>query len=245
MNKFYLSLALVGLGGCSSLTPADDPVYFRITDIEARLIRIERVLENDSLIALAGDISSLRTEVQQLLGEVETLRFELDNQADGNRDLYLDLDQRMQDLEAAQQRLSSMPSGGGAAVAGLTDQQAYDAALALVDQRDFAAAQAAFESFLASYRASDLRSNAQYWLAETHYAQLSFETALREFQRVLDEYPASNKFPDALVKIGFSQQFLGNNDAASQALSRVVREFPGTEAASTAQQRLNEINRGR
>ena len=246
MNKVYSILAAAGLAGCSSLTPADDPVYFRITDVEARLIRIERVLENDSLIALAGDISSLRTEVQQLLGEVETLRFELDNQAAGNRDLYLDLDQRLQDLEANQQRLASLPtSSGGAPVAGLTDQQAYDAALALVDRRDFAAAQAAFESFLASYRISDLRANAQYWLAETHYGQLSFDTALREFQRVIDEYPQSNKFPDALLKIGYSQQLLGNNDAARQALTRVVREFQGTSVAAMAQQRLDEINRGR
>ena len=77
MKKALIIPAVLALPACSSLTPVDDPVYLRITDVEARLIRIERVLESDSLVALAGDINSLRAEVQQLLGQVENLSFEL------------------------------------------------------------------------------------------------------------------------------------------------------------------------
>ena len=242
MRYFLVLSAVAGLAACSSLTPINDPVYLRIDDIEARLIRIERVLENESLIALAGDISTLRTELQQLLGEVETLRFQLEGQADGNRSLYLDLDRRMSELEAAQQRLRSMPTAGsGAPFAGASDQQAYDAAFALVESQNFAAAQAAFEAFLAAYPASGLRANAQYWLAETHYAQLSFSTALAEFQRVIDEYPASTKLQDALVKIGYCYHELGDTDSARQVLLQVVRRFSGTSAADLAQQRLTRI----
>jgi tol-pal system protein YbgF len=236
--------AVFCLPACSSLTPVDDPVYLRITDLEARLLRIERVLENESLISLAGDISSLRTEVQQLLGEVETLGFELNNQAEGNRSLYTDLDRRLQDLEAAQRQLGSMPlssSGGGAPVAGLGDQQAYDAAFGLVEAQNYTGAQTAFESFLRGYPQSALRANAQYWLAETHYAQLSFRTALAEFQRVVVDYPLSNKLPDALLKIGYSNHELGNPDAAREALLRVLREFPATDYANLAEQRLARI----
>ncbi len=240
-NLTVLGLATV-LAGCSSLTPADDPVYLRITDIEARLIRLERVLENESLISLASDISSLRTEVQALLGEVETLRFEVDGQADGNRSLYLNLDERLAELEAAQERMRSMPAvGGQAPVAAVTDQQAYDAAFALIGAGDYAGAQRAFESFLATYLNSTRRFNAQYWLAEAHYAQLEFQTALAEFQRVLDNYPQSNKVPDALLKIGYTQQQLGNLDAARRALRQVIGEYPGTDAASLAEGRLSQI----
>ena len=242
MKKLFLLSSAVGLSACSSLTPVNDPVYLRITDLEARLIRIERVLENDSLIALAGDIASLRNEVQVLLGEVETLGFQLENQADGNRSLYLDLDERLNDLADAQERLQSMPSAAaGAPFGGATDQQAYDAAFALIERRDYAASQAAFEGFLASYRSSPLRGNAQYWLAETHYAQLAFTTALPEFQRVIDDYSQSAKFPDALLKIGFSNYELRNFDAARQALLQVLRQFPGTRTATLAEDRLTRI----
>jgi tol-pal system protein YbgF len=237
-----LLLGALSLAGCSSLTPTNDPVYLRITDMEARLIRIERVLENESLISLAQDIASLRTEVQTLLGDTETLRYELDNQSDRQRDLYVDLDQRLSAIEAAQSRQASMPSGpavGGDAT--LTDAQAYDAAFARIQQQDWVGAQAAFEGFLVAYPVSQRRSNAQYWLGETLYAQLDFRAALAEFQKVLDQYPQSSKMPDALLKIGFSNYELGNSDRAREALLRVVREYPDTSAAGEAEKRLQRI----
>lgn len=241
-HLYLLSLVLI-LPACSSLTPVNDPVYLRITDIEARLIRIERVLENESLISLAGDIAALRSEVQTLLGEVETLGFELENQAQGNRSLYIDLDQRLNELATAQERLRSAPvaSAPGGGLVGVTDQQAYDAAFALIESREYTSAQAAFESFLATYPASQLRGNAQYWLAETHYAQLEFSVALPEFQRVIDEYPLSTKMPDALLKIGFCNHELGDYNAARQALLQLMRDFPGTVASDLAEARLSRI----
>jgi tol-pal system protein YbgF len=242
VKKLYLLSCALILPACSSLTPVNDPVYLRITDIEARLIRIERVLENESLISLAGDIASLRSEVQSLLGEVETLGFELENQAEGNRDLYLDLDRRLSELSDAQTRLQSTPSAAsGAAGAAVTDQKAYDDAFAMVSSRNYAAARTAFESFLATYPASQLRGNAQYWLAETYYAQLDFAAALTEFQRVINNYPQSAKLPDALLKIGFCNDELGNTNAARQALMQVIRQFEGTSAADQAEARLSRL----
>jgi len=91
--------ALAALAGCTTITPTDDPVYLRIQDIEARLMRIERVVNNESLIELAGQIEQLRTDVGALRGEVETLRFESESAGDRQRELYLDIDQRLQALE--------------------------------------------------------------------------------------------------------------------------------------------------
>jgi tol-pal system protein YbgF len=231
------------LTACSSLTPVNDPVYFRIEDIEARLIRIERVLENESLVALAGEINSLRSETRTLLGEVETLRFQLENQSEGQRTNYLVLDERLREIELAQERMSSMPVGPtGAPVAAMTDQQAYDAAFAMIERGDYAAGQQAMQQFLVTYPASSLRSNAQYWLGEAIYAQAEFASAMAEFQKVLRDYPQSNKVPDALVKIGLSQYGLGNLDAAQQTLMQVLREYADTPAAATAEQRLTRIS---
>jgi tol-pal system protein YbgF len=245
VRKTLLLTALAGLAACSSLTPIDDPVYLRINDIEARLIRIERVLENESLIQLAADISSLRTEVQAMRGEIETIGFEVDRQGTQQGDLYDDLDRRLSQIEDAQSRIGvpavGQASGAGTGSGGFTDQQAYDAALRLIEQQNFKAAQTAFENFLASYPASGLRSNAQYWLAESHYGQLSFQTALAEFQRVIEGYPESAKVPDAMLKVGYSQFQMRNYSAARQTLVRVIREFPGTPVATSAEQKLREI----
>lgn len=242
-----ISLCLAAsLAACSSLTPVDDPVYLRIQDLDARLIRIERVLNNDSLISLASDVSSVRSDVQSLQGDIETLRHDLDEQSERQRDLYVDLDGRLAQLESAQSRSASVPGPGGAAPGGgggtsVSDQQAYDAAFNLVQTQNFAEAQAAFANFLATYPQSAYRANAQYWLGETYYGQLAFMSALDEFRKVVDNYPDSSKVPDALLKMGYCYDELGRPDAARQALLRVVREFPATQAADLADQRLARI----
>jgi tol-pal system protein YbgF len=254
-----LLLALAALGACTSLTPVDDPLYLRLNDVEARLIRVERAMENEGLISLANEISSMRTEVQALRGEVETLTFETESQATRQRDLYVDLDERLAALESSRSVVSGSSQGGfgvagqagvagGAAAAGvgltqLTDQQAYDAAYQLIVQRQYSQALAAFESFLRNYPASALRDNAQYWLAEMHYVQTSYSTALPEFERVISEYPQSDKLADAMLKVGYCNYELGNFNAARQSLMQVVRLYPDTGAADLAQERLAQIAR--
>ncbi len=95
--------------GCSTLTPTEDPVYLKMTDLEARVIRIERVVENQSLIQLASELDQLRTETTQLRGEIETLRFETENSDNRQRELYVDVDRRLQSLEQQQQRAFTPP----------------------------------------------------------------------------------------------------------------------------------------
>lgn len=237
-----LSLVLV-VAGCSTLTPADDPVYLRVTDLDARLIRIERLFENESLIQLATQVDQLRAETQSLRGEIETLRFETAGAAERQRDLYIDVDQRLQSIEQAQAARSVAPAAGGAfaPAASGDDQASYDAAFALVQSRRYEEAAAAFTSFMVNFPDSRLSDNAQYWYAETQYVQQEFTAALAEFQKVLDDYPQSAKLPDALLKVGYCNFELRRFDAARTALQEVARLYPETTAARLAEQRLERI----
>jgi tol-pal system protein YbgF len=233
------------------MTPSTDPVALQVTDLEARLIRIERVVENQSLIELASQLSQLQAETQSLRGEIETLRFESESAAARQRDLYVDVDQRLQNLEQSQARAATLPAapgsaagGGGAAqAAAVNDQQAYNTAFELIQARRYDEAAAGFNRFLTAYPNSLLRDNAQYWLAETYYVRRQFAEALPEFQRVLDVYPQSAKLPDALLKVGYCNHELQRFDAAREALQQVTRMYPDTTAARLATQRLERIGR--
>jgi tol-pal system protein YbgF len=249
-------LSVAVLAGCSPLTPTTDPVYLRIQDLEARLIRIERVMENESLIELATQLSQLQAETASLRGELETLRYESENAATRDRDLYVDLDTRLQNLERGQVRGGVPPTaqapgpapglgtgpGPVAAAPAVGDQDAYNAAFALIQARRYEDATRAFTDFLVLYPGSLLRDNAQYWLAETYYVRRQFSTALPEFQAVLDDYPQSAKQPDALLKVGYCNHELGQLDAARAALREVQRLYPDTTAARLATQRLERIS---
>ncbi len=257
--RFATLAALVAAVGCSTMTPADDPVALRLTDVEARLMRIERVVQNESLIELASSIQQLEAQVQSLRGEIETLRFESENAAGRQRELYLDVDRRLQAIEsqgrgggfgaAPPAASGGFPAAGGGALGAPTpsvstqggDQQAYQAAFELIQARRYQDANRAFTEFLSTYASSPLADNAQYWLAETHYVQRDFAGALPHFQRVIDNYPRSAKIPDALLKIGYCNAELNNVSAARTALERVVREFPESTAARLAQERLGRL----
>ena len=248
MRASIVALSMVALAGCSSLTPTTDPVYLRLQDMDARLIRIERVVENESLIELATQLSQLQAETASLRGEIETLRYESENAAQRDRDLYIDVDNRLQNLERGQARAPAPPVGEAAvpgpavaAAPSVGDQEAYNAAFELIQGRRYEQATRAFTDFLANYPQSALRDNAQYWLAETYYVRRQFAEALPQFQKVLDEYPRSAKLPDALLKVGYCNHELGQRDAARAALREVQRLYPDTTAARLATRRLERI----
>jgi tol-pal system protein YbgF len=258
---FHIGLtAAIVASGCSSLSPTEDPVALRMQDLEARLIRVERVVENQSLVQLSSEVERLRSETAALRGEIETLRFESENSDSRQRELYADVDRRLQSLETAPQGFSapppSVPPGPvGAPSLGApsepaptvaarpvgSDQQNYQAAFDMISARRYEEAGAAFETFLAQFPTSPLADNAQYWLAETYYVRGQFDTALPEFRKVLEEYPQSAKLPDALLKVGYCQVELGDNSAARTSLQEVMRQFPDTTAARLASQRLSGL----
>jgi tol-pal system protein YbgF len=261
VKNLLVPIAAVAVVGCSSLTPAEDPVYLKLTDLEARLIRIERVFENESLIQLSTDLERLRSETSALRGEIETLRFETEGSATRQRELYVDVDNRLQALEQSRAAsfgavpppvqggfgASPSPSPSQAAAAPPprptgTDQQNYQAAFEMIQARRYPEAGTAFREFLTAFPSSPLRDNAQYWLAETYYVQRQFQAALPEFQKVIDDYPQSAKVADALLKVGYCQDELNNDSAARTALQQVMRQFPDTTAARLASQRLERVS---
>ena len=67
--------------------------------LEARLVRLERLLENQTLVDLATRLESLQREVQQMLGEMEEQSHAMEGLKKRQRDLYLDIDQRLKKLE--------------------------------------------------------------------------------------------------------------------------------------------------
>ena len=111
MKKLHPAFAAAILAsGCSSLSPSEDPVALRMQDLEARLIRIERIVENQSLVELSSEVERLRSEASALRGELETLRFETENSDSRQRELYVDVDRRLQSLESEPRAFEPPPS---------------------------------------------------------------------------------------------------------------------------------------
>ncbi len=76
--------------------------------IEARLSRLERLLENKVLINLSQRLSELEGQLQQVQGEVELQIHKQDEMVRKQQAIYLDLDERLEALEAALSRASEV-----------------------------------------------------------------------------------------------------------------------------------------
>jgi tol-pal system protein YbgF len=247
--RALLLAPLFALGGCELMQPqGEDPVLVKLTELEQRLAAIERVVQNQSLVNMTQQVSSLERRSDELQGRIEELEHHASTTAERQRDLYIDLDARIQELETAVQsrHAPSVLDGGTLSpgqlpVPGGSDRDNYQAAFELLKEQRYEPAAMAFEQFLKSYPDSELADNAQYWLAESYYVTQGFDRALADFRIVITRYPDSRKVPDALLKMGYCNYELKQWEAARTALRRVQDEFPETTAARLAGQRLQRM----
>jgi tol-pal system protein YbgF len=114
----------------------------------------------------------------------------------------------------------------------------YRAAVELVKAAKLDEAVVALRAFITQYPRHDYADNAQYWLGEAFYGQKDYGRALVEFRRVVEVYPRGNKVPDALLKVGYCHQALGQRDKARAVLEQVVNTYPKSEPATLAAKRL-------
>ena len=254
-GSFGLSAACVAalaMVGCASTPPEQDPVQIKLNDLDTRLVRIERVLANQSLLDLANQNEAVHSDLRAMHNDIDQLTNSLEAGRKQQRDLYADLDRRMKALEsrggagAGSGAAGSGDAGAGgsgtdSAAGAADDKAAYQAAFDLLKNSLYDRAIAAFQKFLVAYPTSQLADNAQYWLGEAYYVNKSFPEAQAAFQRVVDKYPQSRKRPDALLKIGYCQYESKQWDQAKGTLTQVTSQFADTPAAHLAQQRLDKM----
>lgn len=219
-----------------------------------------RKLESQALLDMLSKIDAVQNETQALRSQVEELNHELENQKQRQRDLYLDMDRRLRDVEAGRQGTAASAATtaprtpmavigpGVSATAAVQapgdpakERELYQQAFNDLKDGRYDQAISQFRSFLASYPNGEYSGNAQYWIGEANYVTRRFPEAEQEFRKVLERYPGSSKSGDAGLKLGYTYYELGNWSAASKTLSEVVARFPNSTAARLADTRLQKM----
>ena len=251
MKALRIGLATAVLLSSATLMAA--PTTSERLDVLER--RVSRVTE------LTLQMDEVQRENRQLRGEIENLGYEIEQLKRKQRDIYLDIDQRLSGGQGAgtppAEEPAATPEADPAAVAienrspaplvasgnRSKIQAEYQAAYDLLSpqQRRYDDAAKAFASFLKKYPQDPLAPNAQYWLGEANYVSQHNAEAQQAFELVVERYPDSTKAPGALFKIGRLQQAAGNNDAARASFERVLTDYPDSPAAGLARQRLGQL----
>lgn len=105
-------------------------------------------------------------------------------------------------------------------------KQLYETAYGYLLQRDYGAAEVAFDDFLKRFPSDSLSGNAQYWLGESHFVRGQYKAAASAFLKGYQTYAQSAKAPDSLLKLAMSLDRLGQKDAACSSYSELNTKFP-------------------
>jgi tol-pal system protein YbgF len=225
--------------------------------LDVRLQRLERRVAVISDLVL--QVEGLKRSNRELLGRVETLEYRLQKLERKQRELYLDLDQRIGALqggtpsagqpsteagtEKAKASPAPVPKSSGKPANPREVRKAYDAAYALLQppKRDYQKAIAAFSKFLERYPRNEFTDNALYWLGETYYVTGDNQSALARFDELLQQFPASEKAPGALLKKGYILQAMGRKKEARAVFQKLVQQYPDASVARMARSRLKQL----
>ncbi len=247
-------VSFAGFFGDEKAREQIDALQKQTQTMEARIVGMEELLKSNALIELYSQVEGFKTELGKLTGQIEVLTEENKLLRKQQKDFYLDLDNRLNQIESGSRESRNIsPSDPDSSVAlpsevetvtqqvDVPEQEAYQAGYNLFREGDYLAAISHFDQFLKQYSTSNLAPGAAYWIGNAHYALRNFKEAISAQQRVIDQYPRSAKVPDALLNIASSQFELPDVSAAKKTLESLIQKYPNSEAAGKAKKRLASL----
>jgi len=262
LHLVVLLMATLAAAACTPLSRTGEeplsPEEVRMRAVEGKLNEVNRrinAVENK-------DDTRTQDELRTLRGEVERLRFELDTQSRRSKDVGSDIERRLQKLEtqpvaavpAVDATLGPVtppvvppvvyapaaPASGDNSATAAEEQAAYLKAFDYLKAGKYDNAIVAFRGMLDKWPQGNFADNGWYWLGESQYVKRQYKPALESYTALVTRFPASPKVPDALFKSGLTQVELQQADQAKVSWRRVIKDYPNSNAAGLARQRLTQ-----
>ncbi len=99
------------------------------------------------------------------------------------------------------------------------------------------------EVFLEEYQGHHLTQEVLFIRGECFMEQEKYFDALKEFSRILQEFPSGNRVPASLLRMAIAYEGIGEREIAGGIVRRLIREHPYSEEAAVAEDRFGELLR--
>ena len=235
------------------------PEERRVQEVETKTAQLVRRLDSMNQGQTDQDLTRLREEMRSLRGDIEKLRFDLDGRDRSGKELFINLDRRVQALESGGgggAAVSSSPattisttspgtlapaSTPKATVATPEEERAYLGTFDQLKNGKYDEAIKGFRGMLDQWPQGRYADNGWYWMGEAQLVKRDYAGAATSFQALVQGFPTSPKMADGLYKLGVSQVELKRNAEARTSLQRVIRDYPNTNASNLAKQKLDQL----
>ena len=215
---------------CCIAVPAVE-AQVRVVDSSPQSVRsgVNRQQETiDQKTESYNQIQSLQQEISELRALVEEQGHQLSRLKQLQLDNYVDLDRRVSLVsgnssvkeQAADVSVESPVSADVslAPSSGLSEADEYKAAYDLLRQRQVDQSLVAFKDYLKKYPDGEFSANSCYWLGEIYLLKNQLPQARDWFAKLLQDFPESNKVPDATFKLGKVYHLMGDKKRAKPLL---------------------------
>lgn len=198
--------------------------------------------ETDSQIAnLSERLGDLEQTLQKLNGQNETLTHDLDQarRASGDQKARADalearlaaLEKKLADMDAAAQaqvqaQAAQVAAGPAAPALAGDPAAAFKSARQLLLDGDYANAETAFSTYVATYPDSARTPEARYWLGETLFVREAYADAAGAYIGAIRGWPQTSWAPDATLKLSRALVALKKPTDACKTLDELGRRYP-------------------
>lgn len=233
------------------------------TDLSVRVDRLEQRLSSRVFLEMMEKVERLQTELQQIRGDMEHLSHSVDKMTQSQKNLYLDLDKRLLDLEsggiapAAPANPADTPifQGNVAPPPASADQPVTlgNTEPGPVPEQGVAGTPAAPPDSSAgrvvdavevnSDAGSDASGEAQVY--EQAFAMLNngrYDDAIGGFNRVLSEYPSGKYADNSQYWLGETYYVMRDFDSARNHFNQVIQGYADSRKVPDAMLKLGYID---
>jgi tol-pal system protein YbgF len=246
-HSLFLALSLSLLFAAPLHAQKADPVLEKLNALERSIqaMQADSVARNEKVASALSSMDQIKLDYQSVVGSIDGNSHQIRMLQDEMNRLKRDIADRLSAIEERLQIYDMQISKAVAKISpqALTETDSYQKGLDQVHSGEFLSAVASFRTFLKSYPRSELSDNAQYWIAECYYAMRDYAKAIKEFQLVVERYPRSEKASGAVLKQGFSFAELGMTEEAKAFLNKVIKDYPGSEEAVRAKERMDKLEK--
>jgi len=218
----------------------------QVSEMEARIAKMEQALNSQALLELYAQVETLGLELGKLNGQIEMLSNDNALLQKRQRDFYIDLDNRLRQIEqpgkqssfapaapasfsdnttampSAKEQTAAPPVGGAipetSSSDGIVSSRAQDSGVVTANELT-PAGQAENSAYKEAY---DLFKNGEY------------ANAIEQFESFLQNYPQSNLAPGAAYWIGNARYAQRDYQLAIDAQRRLIHKYPDSSKVPDA-----------
>ena len=247
------SLWAIFTGPVSAALFEDDEARRAILDLRQRIDSLRRETDQkivEELKRQADEIANLRRalvdlqnqwessngEAAKLRGQGEQLGRDVNEAQRRQAEQIKRLEERLQRLEPFKVSFegAEFPVEAG-------EKRIFESALASFRSGDFEIAQSNFGDLLSRYPQSGYANAALFWLGNAQFVLKNYPAAVGSFRKMIARGPSYVRVPEAWLAIANCQLELKEVAAARKTLEELIANFPQSEAADIAKDRLSRL----